>query len=136
MLYEVRSIALAVPFDAAFAYLSDVTRLPEWTHAFAEVEPDGRALMCTPAGEVPVRLTDRVDRATGVIDTTMAFPDGGVATAFSRLVPLGAGACVYSFVLTPPPVALEALEGALQEQAAILEAELDTLKARLEGVPA
>jgi len=132
MLYEVRSVALAVPFEAAFDYLSDMTRLPEWTNAFAAVEPDGRAVMRTPAGEVPVRLRDRLDRATGVIDTTMMFPDGGVATAFSRLVPLGTEACAYSFVLTPPPVALEALEGALHQQAAILEEELATLKARLE----
>jgi hypothetical protein len=136
MLYEIRSVALAVPFDAAFDYLGDMTRLPEGTNAFAAVAPDGDALMRTPAGEVPVRLTDRLDRATGVIDTTMTFPDGATTTAFSRLIPLGAQACAYSFVLTPPPVALEELEGSLAEQAAILEAELAALKARLERVPA
>jgi len=35
--------------------------------------------------------------------------------------------------LTPPPVALEELEGALSAQAEILEQELQTLKAKLEG---
>jgi len=136
MLYEVRSVTLAVPYDTAFAYLGDKTRLPDWTNAFAEVAADGRAVMRTPAGEVEVQVEDRADRATGVIDTAMTFPDGGRAVARSRLIELGPEACLYSLVLTPPPVALEALEGALLEQATILEEELQTLKVRLEGAPA
>ena len=40
---------------------------------------------------------------------------------------------VYSFVLMAPPVPLEALEGALSTQMAVLAQELQTLKARLEA---
>ena len=133
MLFEVKSIALAVPIDAAFNYLKDMTNLPEWTHAFAEVDEDGAAIMRTPEGEVTVQLEDRVDRESGVIDTKMTFPDGGTGTAYSRLIALDDDSCVYSFVLTPPPVALEELEGALSAQADILERELRTLKTKLEG---
>ncbi len=133
MLFEVKNIALAVPFDTAFNYLADMTKLPEWTNAFAEVSNDGKALMRTREGEVSVQLEDNVDRKNGVIDTKMTFPDGSVGTAYSRLIALGEGACAYSFVLTPPPDALEELEGALSEQAEILERELQTLKTKLEG---
>lgn len=133
MLFEVRSVALAVPFDTAFNYLADRTNLPEWTHAFSEVAGDGKALMRTPKGEIRVQLEDRADRRSGVIDTKIIFPDGSVAAAHSRLIALGEESCVYNFVLTPPPVALEELEGALAEQAQILERELQTLKRRLEA---
>ena len=134
MLYEIRSVALAVPYDVRLRVPGDKTRLPDWTHAFAEVAADGQAVMRTPAGEVEVRHRgSRLDRATGVIDTAMTFPDGARAAAHSRLIELGPEACLYSLVLTPPPLALEALEGALHEQAAILEQELRTLKRRLGG---
>ena len=133
MLFDVKNVALAVPFDSAFDYIADMTRLPEWTNAFAEVSKDGKALMRTPEGEVGVQLEDTLNRNDGVIDTKMTFPDGSVATAYSRLIALGDDSCVYSFVLTPPPVALEELEGALSEQAEILEQELQTLKAKLEA---
>ena len=133
MLFEVKNIALAVPFDTAFNYLTDITKLPEWTNAFAEVAKDGKAMMRTPEGEIRVQLEDNVDRKNGVIDTKMTFPDGSIGTAYSRLIALDDSSCAYSFVLTPPPVALEELEGALSEQAEILERELQTLKAKLEG---
>ncbi len=133
MLFEVKDIALAVRFDTAFDYLADMTKLPEWTNAFAEVAKEGTALMRTPAGEISVQLEDNVDRKNGVIDTKMTFPDGSVGTAYSRLISLSEDSCAYSFLLTPPPVALEELEGALSAQAEILEQELRTLKAKLEG---
>ncbi len=133
MLFEVKNIGLAVRFDTAFNYLTDMTKLPEWTNAFAEVAKEGTALMRTPEGEISVQLEDNVDRKNGVIDTKMTFPDGSVGTAYSRLISLSEDSCAYSFLLTPPPVALEELEGALSAQAEILGQELRTLKAKLEG---
>lgn len=133
MLFDVKNVALAVPFEKAFTYLTDITRLPEWTNAFARVEKDGNALMRTPEGEVNVILEDNVDRINGIIDTKMIFPDGGIGIAYSRLIALTDDSCAYSFILTPPPLALEAMEGALSEQSEILEQELQTLKSRLEG---
>lgn len=133
MLFDVKNVALAVPFNTAFDYIADDTKLPEWTNAFAEVSEDGKALMRTPKGEITVQLENNLDRKNGVIDTKMTFPDGCVGTAYSRLIELNEDSCVYSFVLTPPPVALEELEGALSAQAEILERELQTLKANLEG---
>jgi hypothetical protein len=133
MLFEVKNVALAVRFDTAFDYLKDMTKLPEWTNAFGGVKKDGTALMRTPEGEINVQLDVNVDHKNGVIDTKMTFPDGNVGTAYSRLIALSEDSCAYSFLLTPPPVALEKLEGALSAQAEILERELQTLKAKLEG---
>ncbi len=50
MLFDVKTVALAVPYDTAFDYLTNMTKLPEWTNAFAEVRKDGTALMRTPEG--------------------------------------------------------------------------------------
>lgn len=44
------------------------------------------------------------------------------------MIPLGADRCVYTFVLTPPPVPLEAIEGAMDEQSRTLAEELTRLK--------
>lgn len=41
--------------------------------------------------------------------------------------------CVYSFVLTPPPVPLEQMEGALAAQSITLAKELRQLKSILEN---
>jgi hypothetical protein len=127
--FEVQTVELAVPFDAAFAYVADARTLPEWTHAFRSVS-DGRATMATPNGTTDVGLRVDASRETGTVDWTMTFPDGSVARAFSRLIPRG-DRTLFSFVLTAPPVPLERLEGALDEQARVLREELAALRRRL-----
>jgi len=129
--FDVQGIDLAVPQNKAFAFIADPARLPQWTNAFASVA-DGRAVMRTPAGEVAVDLEVHASAEQGTVDWRMTFPDHSVATAFSRLVPLDRGRCVFSFVLTPPPVPLEQLEGTLQAQSRTLAEELRALKEILE----
>ncbi len=68
----------------------------------------------------------------GTIDWIMKFQDGTVARASSRVIPLTVEDNVYSFVLLPPPVPLEHLEGALVQQSHTLKEELASLKAILE----
>ena len=58
----------------------------------------------------------------------MTFPDGSVAKAFSRVIDNGRNSSIYSFVLSPPPVPLERLEGALEQQSQILREELTRLQ--------
>jgi uncharacterized protein YndB with AHSA1/START domain len=130
--FDVQSIAIPAPYDRAFRYIADPRRLPEWTHAF-EAVADGRATLVTGAGTVEVGLTVEASRERGTVDWTLAFPDGSVARAFSRLVPAGENRTVYSFVLLPPPGPLAELEGTLAEQSRILREELATLRARLEA---
>lgn len=130
--FDVQGIELEVAADVAFAYIAEPARLPEWTAAFASVS-DGRALMRTPQGEVMISLEVEAAAEQGTIDWRMGFPDGSVATAYSRVVALGGGRSVYSFVLTPPPLPLEELEGALAAQSRTLAEELRRLKQILEG---
>jgi len=130
--FEVQSIELAVPLEKAMKLIAEPTQLPRWASAFASVTP-GRAVLRTPAGEVAIELKVSSCPGEGTIDWRMAFQDGSVATAFSRLVAIDRDHCVYCFVLTPPPVPLERLEGALDAQARTLAGELRTLKAILEA---
>ena len=130
--FEVQGIEIHVPFDRTFTYVSEPRNLPEWTEAFRRVY-DGRALMETPGGAVEISLVVESTREHGTIDWIMAFPDGSEARACSRLVKTGEDRSLYSFILMAPPVALEQIEGALDQQSLILREELQRLKRVLEG---
>ncbi|MBI3447429.1 MAG: SRPBCC family protein [Acidobacteria bacterium] len=129
--FDVQAIELSVPRATALEFIADPAQLPRWTSAFASVSP-GRAVLRTPAGEVAIELKVSASPEHGTIDWRMVFPDRSVATAFSRLVAIDRDHCVYCFVLTPPPVPLERLEGALEAQSQTLAEELRRLKAILE----
>jgi hypothetical protein len=128
--FKVESVRIKTTPEKAFRYISDPKNLPQWTHAFKGVL-NGRAIMATPAGAVEVGLRVKGSASEGTIDWHMTFPDGNVATAYSRLVPDSAECSIYSFVLMAPPVPLEQLEGALNQQAHILREELTKLNAIL-----
>jgi hypothetical protein len=127
--FDVQTVELEAPYDVAFDYIADPGTLPEWTHAFQSVA-DGRAQLVTPRGKVDIRLDVSSSREKGTVDWTMTFPDGSVGRAFSRLVDRG-GRRLYSFVLLAPPVPLEQIEGALDEQSRTLREELKTLQRKL-----
>ena len=127
--FDVQTIEIEAPCEAAFKYISDPRTLPEWTHAFRSVS-NGRATMVTARGSMDVRLQVESSRVAGTIDWIMTLPDGSVSRAFSRLIDLGSRT-LYSFVLIAPPVPLEQLEGALEEQARVLREELEALQRKL-----
>ena len=129
--FDVQGIDLDVPRSKAFAFIADPAQLPNWTNAFASVT-DGQAVMRTPDGEVAIDLSVQASAEHGTIDWRMTFPDGSVASAFSRVVQIGGDRCILSFLLTPPPVPLEELEGALDAQSRTLTEELHRLKDLLE----
>jgi len=124
--FAVESVELNAPLKAAFDYIANTSKLPEWTHAFKGVR-EGHAVMETPNGTVEVGLEVRASEPHGTIDWYITFPDGNVAVAYSRLVPRNTERVVYSFILLAPPVPLEQLEGALSQQTAILRDELRKL---------
>jgi hypothetical protein len=129
--YDVQEIELEVPAERAFALLADPAQLPRWTDAFERADRGGATLR-TPMGVVSVGLEVQAFPDRGVIDWRLSFPDGATGWAHSRLVPLSERRCVYTFVLHAPPVALEAVEGALEVQRATLARELRRLKGILE----
>jgi len=129
--FDVQGIDVNVPRSKALAFIADPAQLPRWTNAFASVT-GGRAVMRTPGGEVMIDLAVEASPEHGTVDWRMTFPDRSVATAFSRVVEMDQDRCVFSFVLTPPPVPLEQLEGALEAQSRTLTEELRKLKEILE----
>src|SRR5262245_59316849 len=129
--FDVQGIGLNVSRNRALAFIADPAELPRGTSAFASVSP-GRAVLRTPRGEVVIDLEVESSREHGTVDWRMTFPDRTVATAFSRVVEVDPDRCIFSFVLTPPPVPLEQLEGTLEAQARTLADELDRLKKILE----
>lgn len=131
-MFDVQGIEIRVAYERAFSYIADPMQLPQWTNAFATVA-NRRAMLRTPNGELEIGLEVKSSSEHGIVDWLMTFPDGSAATAFSRVMQLGAQYCVYTFVLTAPPVPLELLEGALQAQSKTLEEELHNLKRILEN---
>jgi len=129
--FDVQAVELNVAGERAFAYIADPSRLPDWTSAFASVR-GGRALLRTPHGQVEIGLEVEARADAGTVDWRMSFPDGSVASAYSRLVSVGGTRSIYSFLLTPPPVPLAELEGPLDAQSRILSEELGRLRRLLE----
>jgi hypothetical protein len=129
--FDVQSISIATTLTNAFSYISNPDTLPEWTNAFKKASNTSATLQ-TPNGEVDISLEVKSSNESYTIDWYMQFPDGSLATAFSRLIPITENQCIYSFVLTPPPVPLEQLEGTLEMQSQILAKELLNLKEILE----
>lgn len=125
-MFDVQAITIEASYDEAFRYIADPLRLPEWTSAFKSVS-ERRARLETPGGKVDIELKVNHSLQHGVIDWVMTFPDGTMASAFSRLLLAGDRRCIFVFVLMPPPVPLEQLEGALEQQSQVLQAELKRL---------
>jgi hypothetical protein len=131
-MFDVQGIEISAPRAKVFEFLRKPGHLPQWAHAFISAE-DGRARLETPAGSVDVGLEVAADVATGTVDWRLAFPDGGIGIAQSRVTETTRGTCIYSFVLHAPPVGLEQIEGALESQSMTLRSELATLKRLLEA---
>lgn len=131
-MFDIQSIAIEASRDQVFAFIAEPTNLSRWAKAFTHA--DGRtARLETPRGAVEIELRTDARLDAGTIDWTLTFPDGAVATAYSRVTPDGAARSVYAFVLMPPPVPLEALEGAFESQRKTLAEELVQLKSVVEA---
>ena len=132
--FDVQSLEIDSPAGKVFEYVADPAHLPEWTGAFKSIA-GRRAVLSTPDGTISIDVDVQASREHGTIDWAMTFPDGSVANAFSRVVETANGRAIYSFVLLPPPVPLEKIEGALDQQSRILGEELGRLKRILESRP-
>jgi hypothetical protein len=128
--FDIQAVEIKAPFEKTFDFIADPKNLLQWAHAFKEVR-EGRALMQTPNGSVEVELTINASREQGTVDWHMAFPDGKVAIAYSRVLDKGRDRSLYVFILMEPPVPLEQLEGTLERQSHVLREELSRLNAIL-----
>lgn len=126
---ETLSIAMQVPFDRAWTFLADATKLHLWTVDFAVAPPEPRGDMFrvrTPRGELDLFV--RADQATGVIDFYFGR-DGKFRCSPSRLVRTGDGV-LYIFTQFEPPGAAPGLFETLVDN---VRKELEILKSLLEA---
>ena len=130
--FDVQAIEIRAPSQVAFEFIRDPRNLPQWAHAFESADAR-QAILATAQGRVDIGLRTTADAASGTIDWSLEFPDGGTAIAQSRVTPTPRGTSIYSFVLHAPPVPLEQLEGALDAQSVTLRQELSELKRILEA---
>ena len=129
--FDVQAIEIEASLERVFEFLREPGNLPRWAHAIRSADAH-TAMLQTPAGAVQVRLRTVAEPRAGTVDWRFEFPDGSAAVAHSRLCETTRGTCIYSFILHAPPVPLEQLEGALEEQSATLRSELATLKSLME----
>jgi hypothetical protein len=120
---------MKVPFDRAWAFLTDPTNLHLWTVDFALAPPEARGdtfRVRTPRGELDLFI--RADRDTGVIDFYFGR-DGQFRCSPSRLFRTGNGV-LYIFTQFEPPGAAPGVFETLVEN---VRKELHILKLLLES---
>jgi hypothetical protein len=126
-MFDVQGIEIEAAPEAVFHIVREPQRLPEWAEAFESVDGE-RARLQTPQGAVEILLETITSNEARTVDWTLIFPDGSRALAQSRITETTRGTSIFSFVLHAPPVPLELLEGALEQQRKTLAGELRTLK--------
>ena len=83
-MFDVQGIEIIAPYHKVFEFLREPANLRRWAHAFVSAG-NGRARLETPAGVVDVALGVTADAETGVVDWRLAFPDGSIGIAQSRV---------------------------------------------------
>jgi hypothetical protein len=125
---ETLFITMNVPFDRAWAFLTDPTKLHLWTvdFAIAPPEPHGDSFRVqTPRGELDLFI--RADQATGVIDFHFGR-DGNFRCSPSRLLRTGDGVLYIFTQFEPPggtPGQFETLVANVRKELAILKSLLE-----------
>jgi len=131
-MFDVQGIEIRADRDRLFKFVSDPCNLPRWASAFKSADQE-RARLETPAGAVDIDLRTESNQVAGTVDWRLEFPDRSIALAQSRVTETTRGTCIYCFVLHAPPVPLEQVEGALDQQSTTLGEELRTLKSLMES---
>lgn len=130
--FDVQAIEIRAARDRLLEFLSEPANLPRWARAFKSADRE-RARLESPAGTVDIGLRTEANQAAGTVDWRLEFPDQSTALAQSRVTETTRGTCIYSFILHAPPVPLDQVEGALDQQSATLRQELATLKSLMES---
>ena len=125
---ETLSVAIIVPFDRAWAFLTDPTKLHLWTVDFALTPPERRGKYFrveTPRGELDLFV--QADHATGVIDFYFGR-DEQFRCSPSRLLRTRDGVLYVFTQFEPPggpPGQFERLVANVRKELAILKSLLE-----------
>ena len=130
--FDVQGMEIRAARPNLFDFVKDPGNLPRWAHGFKSAD-ESKARLETPSGAVDIGLRTDADPKTGTVDWRLEFPDRSIALAQSRVTETTRGTCIYTFVLHAPPVPLEQVEGALEQQSLTLREELAALKVLMEA---
>jgi hypothetical protein len=124
-----KTVSIDAPQDRVFAFLADATNWPKWAIVNVKsVKPagDGWWDMETPAGMGRLRI--RPNAEFGILDHDFNATDASW-TVPARLVPNGNG-CMFMITFFQPPAFTKQF---FEEQAALVDRELDQLKSLMES---
>ncbi len=129
---RVMTVSVNRPPAVVYAFAGNPSNLPQWAAGLgAQVtHEDSRWLVHTPQGQAELRFTP--DNPYGIMDHTITLPDGQVVDVPMRVVPNGSGSLVTFTLFRQPDMTEEQFE----QDAAVVENDLKTLKAILEAQPA
>jgi predicted 3-demethylubiquinone-9 3-methyltransferase (glyoxalase superfamily) len=124
-------VSIDCPAERVYAFVADPENLPRWATAFVRAVRRSAAgwVVDTPGGPVGFRFVERND--LGVLDHYVSPSPGVEILNPMRVVPRGAGSEVIFTLFQLPDTSDEAFA----EDAAMVERDLRTLKAVLEGWP-
>src|SRR5947207_5383317 len=97
-MFDVQGVEIVATRAKVFEFLRKPCNLPLWARAFVSAE-QGRARLETPRGAVDVDLDVSADVETGTVDWRLAFPNGSVGVAQSRVTQTTRGTCICSLLL-------------------------------------
>lgn len=129
MTYAVKNIHVSInkPASEVYAFASRAENFPKWVKLFREMVPKGDVWIGkTDQGEVTIKWP--APNAFMVLDHTVIFPNGESVVNCMRIVPNQKGS-EFVFTLFQRP---GRTEKEFEEDAGLVQADLDTLKAIME----
>lgn len=128
---RVLTVSIARTPAVVYAFAGNPSNLPQWAAGLgAQIVKEGDEwLIPSPQGQARLRFMP--DNALGIMDHTITLPDGQVIDVPMRVVPNGTGSLVMFVLYCQPGMSEEQFE----QDAAVVENDLKTLKAILEAQP-
>jgi len=126
---RVLTVSIHRPPAVVYAFAGNPANLPQWAAGLGGqvINQDGRWVVQTPQGQAILQFAP--DNAYGIMDHTVTLPDGQVVHVPMRVIPNGSGSLVTFTLFQQPGMT----EDQYEQDAAIVENDLKTLKAILEA---
>jgi uncharacterized protein YndB with AHSA1/START domain len=126
---RVLTVSINRPPAVVYAFAGNPANLPQWAAGLGGqiINQDGRWIVQTPQGQAILQFVP--DNAYGIMDHTVTLPDGQVVHVPMRVIPNGSGSLVTFTLFQQPGMT----EDQYEQDAAIVENDLKTLKALLEA---